>query len=70
MKEAFKVLADWQKEGRYSVTGYISDQVPGFSSMHYWPWFLNTQVLSALPASSILLSITSILNVPAAVTMS
>ena len=41
MKEAFKVLADWQKEGRYSVTGYISDQVPGFSSMHYWPWFLN-----------------------------
>ncbi len=33
MKEAFKVLADWQKEGRYSVTGYISDQVPGFSSM-------------------------------------
>ena len=25
----------------HSVTGYISDQVPGFSSMHYWPWFLN-----------------------------
>jgi len=41
MKEAFKILADWQKQGRHSVTGYISDQVPGFSSMHYWPQFLN-----------------------------
>lgn len=41
MKEAFQILAGWQKQGRYSVTGYISDQVPGFSSMHYWPMFLN-----------------------------
>ncbi len=41
MKEAFGILRNWQKEGRHSVTGYISDQVPGFSSMHYWPWFLN-----------------------------
>lgn len=41
MKEAFKILADWQKEGRYSVTGYISDQGPGYDTMHYWPWFLN-----------------------------
>jgi KDO2-lipid IV(A) lauroyltransferase len=41
MKEAFGILRNWQKEGRISLTGYISDQVPGFSSMHYWPWFLN-----------------------------
>ena len=41
MKEAFGILRNWQKEGRHTVTGYISDQVPGFSSMHYWPWFLN-----------------------------
>ncbi len=41
MKEAFGILRNWKKEGRLSVTGYISDQVPGFSSMHYWPWFLN-----------------------------
>jgi KDO2-lipid IV(A) lauroyltransferase len=41
MKEAFKILAAWKKEGRTSITGYISDQVPGFSSMHYWPTFLN-----------------------------
>ncbi len=41
MKEAFGILRNWQKEGRLSVTGYISDQVPGYSSMHYWPWFLN-----------------------------
>ena len=41
MKEAFGILRNWQKEGQPSVTGYISDQVPGYSSMHYWPWFLN-----------------------------
>lgn len=41
MDDAFKVLADWKKSGRYTVTGYISDQVPGYASMHYWPWFLN-----------------------------
>ena len=41
MKEAFGILRNWQKEGRLSVTGYISDQVPGYSSMHYWPRFLN-----------------------------
>jgi KDO2-lipid IV(A) lauroyltransferase len=41
MKEAFGILRNWEKEGRRSVTGYISDQVPGYSSMHYWPWFLN-----------------------------
>ena len=41
MKEAFGILRGWEKEGRHSVTGYISDQVPGYSSMHYWPTFLN-----------------------------
>ncbi len=41
MKEAFGILRQWEKEGRHSVTGYISDQAPGFSSMHYWPQFLN-----------------------------
>lgn len=41
MKEAFKTLVSWQKQGRHSVTGYIADQAPGFSSMHYWPRFLN-----------------------------
>lgn len=41
MMEAFGILRNWQKDGKVSVTGYISDQAPGFSSMHYWPWFLN-----------------------------
>lgn len=41
MKEAFATLRQWKKEGRLSVTGYISDQVPGYSSMHYWPTFLH-----------------------------
>ena len=41
MKEAFSILRQWQKEGRITITGYISDQVPGYSSMHYWPMFLN-----------------------------
>lgn len=41
MKEAFNILRSWQKVGKLSVTGYISDQVPGYSSMHYWPTFLN-----------------------------
>lgn len=41
MKEAFNILRGWQKVGKLSVTGYISDQVPGYSSMHYWPTFLN-----------------------------
>lgn len=41
MKEAFQMLAHWKKEGKATITGYISDQVPGFSSMHYWPTFLN-----------------------------
>lgn len=42
MNDAFKTLAEWQRNGKYSVTGYIADQVPlQYNSMHYWPWFLN-----------------------------
>ena len=41
MKEAFAELVSWQKNGRLSVTGYISDQAPGFDTMHYWPMFLH-----------------------------
>lgn len=41
MDDAFKTLATWQKENKVTVTGFISDQVPGYGSMHYWPWFLN-----------------------------
>lgn len=41
MKEAFGILRNWQKAGITTITGYISDQVPGYSSMHYWPFFLN-----------------------------
>lgn len=41
MKEAFKLLVGWQKEGKITVTGFISDQVPGYASMHYWPQFLH-----------------------------
>lgn len=41
MKEAFQILLNWRKQGYVTITGYIADQVPGFSSMHYWPQFLN-----------------------------
>ena len=41
--EAFQTLRTWHKEGKTTFTGYISDQVPGFSSMHYWPTFLNQE---------------------------
>lgn len=41
IKEAFGQLRIWKKQGIPTLTGYISDQVPGYSSMHYWPTFLN-----------------------------
>lgn len=41
LDETFPQLLKWKKEGKVSMTGYISDQVPGFSSMHYWPTFLH-----------------------------
>ena len=48
MKQALGILRGWQKERRLFVTGYISDQVPGYSSMHYWPTFLNHFEYSSL----------------------
>lgn len=39
--DTFRTIMNWQREGFLSVVGYISDQVPGYSSMHYWPFFLN-----------------------------
>lgn len=41
IKAAFGQLRTWKKQGVPTLTGYISDQVPGYSSMHYWPMFLN-----------------------------
>lgn len=41
--EAFPLLRSWAKEGKLTLTGYISDQAPGYRSMHYWPTFLNQQ---------------------------
>ena len=41
MDSAFNILLEKKRECVPTVTGYISDQVPGFSSMHYWPNFLN-----------------------------
>lgn len=41
MKEAFATLHSWSRQGKLHVTGYISDQAPGYSGMHYWPTFLN-----------------------------
>lgn len=41
MNEAFAQLRTWKKQGIPTLTGYISDQVPLYNSMHYWPTFLN-----------------------------
>lgn len=43
ISEAFAQLRAWKKQGIPTLTGYISDQVPGYRSMHYWPTFLNQQ---------------------------
>lgn len=43
MEDTLTTVGQWQKEGKVNLVGYISDQVPGFSSMHYWPTFLNQQ---------------------------
>lgn len=34
-------LLNAYKEGKVSIVGYIADQSPGFSSMHYWHDFLH-----------------------------
>lgn len=41
MKESFATLVSLTHQGKFHTTGYISDQVPGYSGMHYWPTFLN-----------------------------
>lgn len=41
MNQTFQTLLKWHKAGKISVTGYISDQAPGFHDMHCWPFFLN-----------------------------
>ncbi len=41
MRDTFRVLLTWQREGYASVTGYIADQVPGYAGTHYWADFLN-----------------------------
>lgn len=41
MDEALLTLREWMHEGKANLVGYISDQAPGFSGMHYWPIFLN-----------------------------
>lgn len=41
MEDTLTTLAKWHKEGKAVLVGFVSDQVPGFSSMHYWPTFLN-----------------------------
>ncbi len=41
MEDTLTTIATWQREGQSNLVGFISDQVPGYSSMHYWPTFLN-----------------------------
>lgn len=41
MKESFAKLRAMQRQGIRHVTGYISDQAPGFDGSHYWTTFLN-----------------------------
>ena len=39
--DTFPTLLKWKKEGKTCYVGFIADQVPGYSNMHYWPTFLN-----------------------------
>lgn len=41
MEETFRVVMGWKKSGQKNIVGYISDQVPGYGSIHYWTNFLN-----------------------------
>lgn len=41
MKETYSTILEWQKNSPRNVMGYISDQIPLYNSMHYWPFFLN-----------------------------
>ena len=39
--DTFQTLRGWKKEGHTCYVGFIADQVPGYSNMHYWPTFLH-----------------------------
>lgn len=39
--DTFTTILKWKREGRKNVVGYIADQVPGYSSIHYWADFLH-----------------------------
>jgi len=41
MKETLRRLAEYRRKGKPVVIGYISDQVPNWSSIHLWTPFLN-----------------------------
>ncbi len=41
LEDTLPTIRGWMKEGKSNVVGFISDQAPGYSSMHYWPIFLN-----------------------------
>ena len=41
MEDTLPTLSQWYRQNKAMVVGFVSDQVPGFSSMHYWPTFLN-----------------------------
>lgn len=40
-EDAFRSIVAWKKEGRKSLIGYISDQVPGYHSIHHFVDFLH-----------------------------
>lgn len=41
MEDTFRVIMEWKKSGQKNIVGYISDQVPGYGSIHYWTDFLH-----------------------------
>lgn len=41
MDDTFRTVIGWKKKGIANIVGYISDQVPGYESIHYWADFLH-----------------------------
>lgn len=41
MRDTLRAYRAWQQEGKASVIGFISDQVPNYASIHLWLPFLN-----------------------------
>ncbi len=41
MDDSFRAIVGAKRQGRCSVIGYISDQVPGYDNVHYWTDFLH-----------------------------